>query len=76
RECGVWTWTVPLGEEELRLAISTYDAVLPTVSDRLTAAVFDGAAVVTKILGNFGVGYNHIDISAAKERGIAVTNTP
>ncbi|QND12853.1 D-glycerate dehydrogenase [Rhizobium leguminosarum bv. trifolii] len=65
-----------LGEDELRLALSTYDAVLPTVSDRLPAAVFDGAPVVTKILGNFGVGYNHIDISAAKERGIAVTNTP
>lgn len=67
---------IPLGENELRLALSTYDAVLPTVSDRLPAAVFDGLSVVTKILGNFGVGYNHIDISAAKDRGIAVTNTP
>ncbi|MGO7426873.1 D-glycerate dehydrogenase, partial [Rhizobium ruizarguesonis] len=33
---------IPLGEDELRLALSTYDAVLPTVSDRLPAAVFDG----------------------------------
>jgi len=67
---------IPLGEDELRLALSTYDAVLPTVSDRLPAAVFEGASVVTKILGNFGVGYNHIDISAAKAKGVAVTNTP
>lgn len=66
----------PLGENELRLALSTYDAVLPTVSDRLPAAVFEGAPVVTKILGNFGVGYNHIDIASAKARAIAVTNTP
>ncbi|MBX5165574.1 MULTISPECIES: D-glycerate dehydrogenase [unclassified Rhizobium] len=66
----------PLGEYELRLALSTYDAVLPTVSDRLPVAVFEGAPVVTKILGNFGVGYNHIDISAARAKGIAVTNTP
>ncbi|MBX5203678.1 D-glycerate dehydrogenase [Rhizobium sp. NZLR1] len=66
----------PLGEYELRLALSTYDAVLPTVSDRLPVAVFEGAPVVTKILGNFGVGYNHIEISAARAKGIAVTNTP
>ncbi|MBB3134386.1 lactate dehydrogenase-like 2-hydroxyacid dehydrogenase [Rhizobium pisi] len=67
---------IPLGEDELRPALSTYDAVLPTVSDRLPAAIFEGASVVTKILGNFGVGYNHIDITAAKARGITVTNTP
>ncbi|MBP2444400.1 2-hydroxyacid dehydrogenase [Rhizobium leguminosarum] len=67
---------IPIGANELRLALSTYDAVLPTVSDRLPAAVFEGAPVVTKILGNFGVGYNHIDMSAARAKGIAVTNTP
>lgn len=66
----------PLNGNELRQALSTYDAVLPTVSDRLPAAVFEDAPIATKILGNFGVGYNHIDISAAKARGIAVTNTP
>ena len=67
---------LPLGENELRLALSIYDAVLPTVSDRLPAAVFEGASIVTKILGNFGVGYNHIDVAAARAKGIAVTNTP
>ena len=67
---------IPLNENELRQALSTHDAVLPTVSDRLPAAVFEGVPIATKILGNFGVGYNHIDISAAKARGIAVTNTP
>jgi lactate dehydrogenase-like 2-hydroxyacid dehydrogenase len=67
---------IPLGEDELRLALSNYDGVLPTVSDRLPAAIFEGAPVVTRILGNFGVGYNHIDISAAKAKGVTVTNTP
>ncbi len=66
---------VPLSEEALRQAVAEYDAVLPTVSDKLPAAVFSGA-VRAKILGNFGVGYNHIDIAAAKAKGIAVTNTP
>jgi lactate dehydrogenase-like 2-hydroxyacid dehydrogenase len=66
---------VPLDAGQLREALASYDAVLPTVSDRLPAAVFDGP-VRTKILGNFGVGFNHIDIAAAKAKGIVVTNTP
>ncbi|MEK1900435.1 MAG: D-glycerate dehydrogenase, partial [Rhizobium sp.] len=66
---------VPLAESELRQALADYDAVLPTVSDKLPAAVFSGD-VRTKILGNFGVGFNHIDIATAKAKGIVVTNTP
>ncbi len=60
---------------QLREALLTYDAVLPTVSDKLPAALFEGA-IRPKILGNFGVGFNHIDIAAAKEKGVTVTNTP
>lgn len=67
---------VALDAARLREALSTYDAVLPTVSDRLPASLFEGGAIRTKILGNFGVGFNHIDIAAAKEKGIVVTNTP
>jgi lactate dehydrogenase-like 2-hydroxyacid dehydrogenase len=66
---------VALDAGQLREALASYDAVLPTVSDRLPAAVFDGP-VRTKILGNFGVGFNHIDIATAKAKGIVVTNTP
>ncbi|MDP9813168.1 lactate dehydrogenase-like 2-hydroxyacid dehydrogenase [Rhizobium tibeticum] len=62
--------------EALSNAIGDYDAVLPTVSDTLPASVFDVAMARARILGNFGVGYNHIDINAAKDRGIVVTNTP
>ncbi|MFT4182313.1 MAG: D-glycerate dehydrogenase [Rhizobium sp.] len=61
---------------QLREALLTFDAVLPTVSDRLPAALFEGDAIRTKILGNFGVGFNHIDIAAARSKGIIVTNTP
>lgn len=60
---------------QLREALLTCDAVLPTVSDKLPATLFEGA-IRSKILGNFGVGFNHIDIAAAKERGVVVTNTP
>ncbi|NTJ61535.1 D-glycerate dehydrogenase [Agrobacterium rhizogenes] len=61
---------------QLREALLTHDAVLPTVSDKLPAPLFEGEAIRTKILGNFGVGFNHIDIKAAKEKGVVVTNTP
>ncbi|EHK79709.1 2-hydroxyacid dehydrogenase [Sinorhizobium meliloti CCNWSX0020] len=66
----------PLDRSALADALRNFDAVLPTVSDRLPADVFTGGGLRTRILGNFGVGYNHIDAGAAKEAGIVVTNTP
>lgn len=66
----------PLGPTELKAAFLNFDAILPTVSDKLPAAVFPDADVRTKILANFGVGFSHIDTEAARARGIVVTNTP
>lgn len=66
----------PLGEADFRAAMSDYDAILPTVTDRLGAPVFDTPKARTKIIANYGVGFAHIDTEAAKSRGIAVTNTP
>ncbi|MGB6164412.1 MAG: D-glycerate dehydrogenase [Pseudonocardiaceae bacterium] len=66
---------VPLGADGLRAALKQADVVLPTVSDRLGAELFDGE-LRTRFLGNFGVGYNHIDTEAAAKAGIVVTNTP
>lgn len=66
----------PLSEAEARAALGEYDAVLPTLGDGFSAAAFDGAAPRCRILANFGVGYNHIDVAAARARGIVVTNTP
>ncbi|MBB3451888.1 lactate dehydrogenase-like 2-hydroxyacid dehydrogenase [Rhizobium sp. BK313] len=67
---------IALDAGQLRAALLAYDAVLPTVSDRLPATLFEGDAIRTKILGNFGVGFNHIDVASAREKGIVVTNTP
>ncbi|MDX8469950.1 D-glycerate dehydrogenase [Mesorhizobium sp. VK23B] len=67
---------VPLTAAELATAFQTYDAILPTVSDRLPASVFPSDRCRTRLLANFGVGFSHIDVAAARERGIAVTNTP
>jgi lactate dehydrogenase-like 2-hydroxyacid dehydrogenase len=69
------TSDTPLTEGDLRDALGRYDAVLPTVTDRLPETVFVGETR-TRIIANYGVGFAHIDTAAAKARGIAVTNTP
>lgn len=66
----------PMSAEELKQALRSADAVLPTVTDPITAKVLSAEPLRCKILGNFGVGFNHIDIDAAKARGLVVTNTP
>ena len=62
--------------DELRDALSTADALLCTVTDPLGRDVLDVSPLRTRLLANFGVGYNHIDTEAARARGIAVSNTP
>ncbi len=65
-----------LSEDELRAALTNFDALLPTVTDKIGAAVLDVDAPRTRIIGNYGVGYSHIDIDLARAKGIVVTNTP
>ena len=63
--------------ENMQQSLSDFDVVLPTLGDIYDADVF--AAVTDprcKLLANFGVGYNHIDVAAANRAGIKVTNTP
>ena len=66
----------PLGPDGLREALGTADALLCTVTDKLTAEVLSAEPLRARILANFGVGFNHIDTEAAKARGLAVSNTP
>jgi lactate dehydrogenase-like 2-hydroxyacid dehydrogenase len=66
----------PLGPDGLRVALRTADALLCTVTDKLTAEVLSAEPLRVRILANFGVGFNHIDTEAAKARGLAVSNTP
>jgi lactate dehydrogenase-like 2-hydroxyacid dehydrogenase len=57
-------------------ALRTADGVLCTVTDRFTAQHFAVSGRRAKVLANFGVGVNHIDLAAAKAAGVIVTNTP
>jgi lactate dehydrogenase-like 2-hydroxyacid dehydrogenase len=66
----------PLGPDGLQDALRSADAVLCTVTDKITADVLSVEPLRARMLANFGVGYNHIDTGAAKSRGVAVSNTP
>ncbi|PUB12461.1 2-hydroxyacid dehydrogenase [Yoonia sediminilitoris] len=66
----------PLAPCQIREAVKRYDAVLPTVTDKLTAEALDAPKVQTKLLANYGVGFSHIDTGRASDLGITITNTP
>ena len=66
----------PLSESELIEAMKSYDALLPTVTDPITDRIISTPDKKVKIIGNFGVGFNNIDIDSAKSNNIVVTNTP
>jgi glyoxylate reductase len=52
------------------------DVLVPTVTDRIDKALIEGLGANVKLIANFGVGVDHVDLAAAAARGITVTNTP
>ena len=67
----------PMGPDEAARALADFDAILPTLGDAFSAETFSRtSAPRCRILANFGVGYNHIDVAAAQGAGVMVTNTP
>jgi glyoxylate reductase len=71
-----WLGTEPLTHDELVAAVATYDAVICTITDRFDDAVLGAGEGRLRVVGNIGVGYDNIDVTAATARGIAVCNTP
>lgn len=71
------TSTAPMTEDEMLRALREFDIVMPTLGDMFIAGVFAQVPEPRcRLLANFGVGYNHIDVAAARGAGVAVTNTP
>lgn len=66
----------PMSEADLMAAMQSHDALCPCVTDRLNARVLGAASPRVRIIGNYGVGYDHIDVKAARAAGLVVTNTP
>jgi lactate dehydrogenase-like 2-hydroxyacid dehydrogenase len=63
--------------DDCAMALFKFDAVLATLGDSFNRSAFDGALdCKCKLVANFGVGFNHIDIQAATKKGVTVTNTP
>lgn len=66
----------PMTRAELASAMADCDVLVPTVTDRIDADLIAAAPPRLKLIANYGAGVNHIDLSAAKAKGIMVTNTP
>lgn len=67
----------PMSAAEMRSSLVLYDGMIPTLGDMFSADIFaEFGRTKCKILANFGVGINHIDVAAARDHGITVTNTP
>ncbi|MBR4330753.1 MAG: D-glycerate dehydrogenase [Candidatus Riflebacteria bacterium] len=71
----VWTEYAPPSKEIIKERIKDADAILTMLSDKIDAEIINSAPKL-KIIAQLAVGYDNIDLKAAKERGIYVTNTP
>ena len=65
----------PLSQTDLARAMDAFDVLAPTVSDRIDADVIAGGDRC-RLIANYGVGFDHIDLEATRTKGIVVTNTP
>ena len=61
---------------ELAAAMADCDVFVPTVTDTIDAELIAAAPPRLKLIANYGTGVNHIDLVAARAKGIMVTNTP
>lgn len=66
----------PLTEEELLENVKGVDAILSLLTDRVDGDLMDAAGPQLKVISNYAVGFDNVDVKAATDRGIVVTNTP
>lgn len=66
----------PMSQASLLEAVRTAEILVPTVTDRIDAAILSQAGPKLRLIASFGTGVDHIDLKTARQRGITVTNTP
>lgn len=66
----------PMDRATLGAAMADADVFVPTVTDRIDAELIAAAPDRLRLIANYGAGFGHIDLKAARERGITITNTP
>jgi glyoxylate reductase len=74
-EAEIWTDPLPPPYDLIRKKVPDCDGLVTLLTDRIDAPLLD-AAPRLKVVSNFAVGFNNIDVPAATARGIAVGNTP
>lgn len=67
---------VPLDHAALTAAMREQDVMLPTITDRIDAALLATSDCRVRLIANYGAGTDHIDLGAARAAGVTVTNTP
>lgn len=72
----LWLTLDQMPRDKLFEAARTADVLISSINDRLDAEFFDACGEQLKMVANFGVGYDHIDIVYGAEKGIIITNTP
>jgi glyoxylate reductase len=80
RDSGADVWVSPedrtLEPDELRAAVSGADAVVALLNDRIDDAFFEAAGPQLQVVANVAVGYDNVDVDAARNHGVTITNTP
>lgn len=71
----IYEGEIPIPRKKLIEKVADADALIPLLADRIDSELMD-AAPRLKVIANYAVGYDNIDIDAATKRGIVVTNTP
>ena len=66
----------PMSESALVAAMQSADVLVPTITDHISAELIAQAGDRLKLIANYGNGVDNVDLPAARQRGITVTNTP
>ena len=66
----------PMTRDELVLALTQADVLVPTITDAVDAGLLAQAGPQLRLIANYGAGVDHIDVATARQRGILVSNTP
>lgn len=75
-DADIWDAPLPPPRAVLLERVRGVDGILSLLTDKIDATVMDAAGTQLKVISNYAVGYDNIDISEAAARGIAVGNTP
>ncbi len=72
----LWYDMSPMPRDKMLAAAQTAEVLVTSINDRIDADFIANAGEPLKMIANFGVGYDHIDVQAAVDKGLIITNTP